>query len=255
MKSHRNLSVFLFCGSLCLFAGLHKSSWAATPPAPAQRSASESAAPPQSSSPDSSLPSEEVAIPGPLRSFLRMAAISQKITPEEVLPLLARNVVMSGYQAGKPTEFLVLVNWYMDQARELEALAGKGEVIHVSNCDDAKQLLVILGYRLAAGLRAGRSPRDRRREQGVSDHRFRIPIGRPRAGACAMASRLTLLMPLQKFPSSTSLRIGCRTRKMPTAELWTRSCAIPIWPACIGRCPAWIPKRVNSCGNPWDRRN
>src|SRR6266567_1235451 len=34
---------------------------------------------------------------------------------------------MSGYQGGKPTEFLVLVNWYMDQARELEALAGRGE--------------------------------------------------------------------------------------------------------------------------------
>lgn len=77
-----------------------------------------------------------------------MAAISQQITPEEVLPLLARNVVMSGYQAGKPTEFLVLVNWYMDQAKELEALAGRAEEIHVSNCDDAKPLLVILGYRL-----------------------------------------------------------------------------------------------------------
>ncbi|HWZ55593.1 MAG TPA: hypothetical protein VNZ63_05945, partial [Verrucomicrobiae bacterium] len=65
-----------------------------------------------------------------------------------VLPLLARNVVMSGYQGGKPTEFLVLVNWYMDQARELELLAGKAGVIHVSDCDDAKRLLVILGYRL-----------------------------------------------------------------------------------------------------------
>ena len=103
---------------------------------------------PQSSAPNDPSTPEEVSIPGPLRSFLRMAAISQKITPEEVLPLLARNVVMSGYQGGKPTEFLVLVNWYMDQARELEALAGKGQVIHVSNCDDAKQLLVILGYRL-----------------------------------------------------------------------------------------------------------
>jgi hypothetical protein len=80
-----------------------------------------------------------------------MAAISQKISPDEVLPLLARNVVMSGYQGGKPTEFLVLVNWYMDQARELEALAGRGGVIHVSNCDDAKPLLVILGYRLEQG--------------------------------------------------------------------------------------------------------
>jgi hypothetical protein len=46
---------------------------------------------------------------------------------------------------------LVLVNWYMDQARELEALAGRGGVIHVSNCDDAKPLLVILGYRLEQG--------------------------------------------------------------------------------------------------------
>jgi hypothetical protein len=55
---------------------------------------------------------------------------------------------MSGYQGGRPTEFLVLVNWYMDQARELETLAGPGEVIHVSNCADAKALLVILGYKL-----------------------------------------------------------------------------------------------------------
>src|SRR5437764_12063557 len=27
-------------------------------------------------------------IPGPLRSFLRMAAVSQKVTPDEVLPLV-----------------------------------------------------------------------------------------------------------------------------------------------------------------------
>ena len=147
--SSHHCSVFLLCGCLCVLVGFHERSWAAVPPAPAQRSGSEASRfaaivrfpmIPQ--------PAEEVTIPGPLRSFLRMAAISQKITPEEVLPLLARNVVMSGYQAGKPTEFLVLVNWYMDQARELEALAGQGEVIHVSNCDDAKPLLVILGYRL-----------------------------------------------------------------------------------------------------------
>ncbi len=148
MKSCRTLSLFLVCGSLCVLIGLCECSWGAAPPAPAQRSGSEASGPPPSSGPNDSSPAEEVAIPGPLRSFLRMAAISQKIAPEEVLPLLARNVVMSGYQAGKPTEFLVLVNWYMDQARELEALAGPGGVIHVSNCDDAKPLLVILGYRL-----------------------------------------------------------------------------------------------------------
>jgi hypothetical protein len=77
-----------------------------------------------------------------------MAAISQKVAPDEVLPLLARNVVMSGYQDGKPTEFLVLLNWYLDQARELETLAGPAGIINVATCDDARPLLVILGYRL-----------------------------------------------------------------------------------------------------------
>ena len=36
--------------------------------------------------------SNGVTIPGPLRSFLRMAGISQEAAPEDVLPLLARNV-------------------------------------------------------------------------------------------------------------------------------------------------------------------
>jgi len=62
--------------------------------------------------------------------------------------LLARNIVVSAIRNGKPTQYLILVNWYMDQARELEALAGTKGVIHVSNCEDAKPLLIILGYRL-----------------------------------------------------------------------------------------------------------
>jgi hypothetical protein len=146
MKSSRILPVFLLCGFLCALAGLQECSWGAIPPPQAKGSGSQSATSTQSSGTQGS--PEMASIPGPLRSFLRMAAISQKITPEEVLPLLARNVVMSGYQGGRPTEFLVLVNWYMDQARELETLAGPGEVIHVSNCADAKALLVILGYKL-----------------------------------------------------------------------------------------------------------
>jgi hypothetical protein len=146
MKSSRILPVFLLCGFLCALAGLQESSWGATPPPQAKGSGSQSATSTQSSG--TQVSPGMASIPGPLRSFLRMAAISQKITPEEVLPLLARNVVMSGYQGGRPTEFLVLVNWYMDQARELETLAGPGEVIHVSNCEDAKALLVILGYKL-----------------------------------------------------------------------------------------------------------
>src|SRR5574340_57463 len=47
-----------------------------------------------------SKPDRETAhIPGPLRSFARMSAISSDAVPEEVLPALARNVVTNGYQA------------------------------------------------------------------------------------------------------------------------------------------------------------
>ncbi len=140
MNFRRTLSSFLFGTFLFVLTALPARSWDGQPQPTAQNTAHTDPA-----------PSEEAPIPGPLRSFLRMAAISQKISPEEVLPLLARNVDMNGYQHGQPTEFLVLVNWYLDQARELETLAGRGEVIHVSNCDDAKPLLAILGYKLLQG--------------------------------------------------------------------------------------------------------
>ena len=94
-----------------------------------------------------------VAIPGPLRSFLRMAGISQKISAEEVLPLLARNVAVEGYQGrkdrqGTATEFLILLKRYVGQARDLVALAGPERVLRVSDCEQATPLLAILGYRL-----------------------------------------------------------------------------------------------------------
>jgi hypothetical protein len=96
--------------------------------------------------------SSNIAIPGPLRSFMRMAAISQKASPDEITPLLARNVFLLGYEGpqlkGRPTEFLVLLTRYVQQARELAALAGSEGVIHVSNCDEARPLLQILGYRV-----------------------------------------------------------------------------------------------------------
>src|SRR6478609_6291930 len=148
MKSRRTR--FAVCALLfAIVAGSNHSAWASPQRSPYPRSAPPAAGSQRSNPPsgDTST-SEEVFIPGPLRSFLRMTAISQKVTPDEVLPLLARNVVMSGYQGGRPTEFLVLVNWYMDQARELEALAGRGQMLRVSDCDDAKRLLAILGYRV-----------------------------------------------------------------------------------------------------------
>jgi len=145
MKSRLALSIHLFLASSCMLAGLSKPAWGAAPAVPASPDHQESS---QSAESTELLPSEQAEIPGPLRSFLRMAAISQKVSPEEVLPLLARNVVVSGYQNGKPTEFLVLVNWYMDQARELVTLAGREKMIRVSRCEDAKPLLSILGYKL-----------------------------------------------------------------------------------------------------------
>jgi hypothetical protein len=96
-------------------------------------------------------PEETVTIPGPLRSFMRMAAISQKVPNDEVLPLLARNVFMQGYQRGSQTEYLRLLDRYVQQARELQILAGPSEKIHVVNCDDAGTLVQILGYRMREG--------------------------------------------------------------------------------------------------------
>ena len=90
-------------------------------------------------------------IPGPLRSFMRLAAISQKVRQEDVLPLLARNVFMQGYQRGTPTEYLLLLDRYVQQARELQILAGTTNTIRVANCDDAGTLVQILGYRLREG--------------------------------------------------------------------------------------------------------
>jgi hypothetical protein len=91
---------------------------------------------------------ETVTIPGPLRSFMRMAAISQKVPNDEVLPLLSRNLFMQGYQRGTPTEYLRLLDRYIQEARELQILAGPSETIHITNCDDAGTLVQILGYRM-----------------------------------------------------------------------------------------------------------
>jgi hypothetical protein len=92
-----------------------------------------------------------VIIPGPLRSFMRMAGISQKVSPEEVLPLFAHNVFAQGYEGsrdgGRPTEFLILLSRYVHQAKELAALAPGG-TIRVSNCEEAMPLLHVLGYRV-----------------------------------------------------------------------------------------------------------
>jgi hypothetical protein len=101
-----------------------------------------------------------VTIPGPMRSFSRMAALSPDLSPQDVIGALARNVVTNGYQASnnneslEPTEYLKLVVRYLTQARELEKLAtGTDKTIHVDTCESAQtgDLLRVLGYRMRGG--------------------------------------------------------------------------------------------------------
>lgn len=97
-----------------------------------------------------------IDIPGPLRSFNRMAALSPDLPADEILPALARNVVTNGYQAAnsseglEQTEFLKLVVRYLTQARELAKLAGDAHKIQIDQCESTitGDLLKILGYRM-----------------------------------------------------------------------------------------------------------
>jgi hypothetical protein len=100
-----------------------------------------------------------IEIPGPLRSFSRMAALAPEMNPEDLLGALARNVVTNGYQAAgsnetlEQTEYLKLVVRYLSQARELDRLGGEKKVIRIETCESAEtaEILRILGYRMRGG--------------------------------------------------------------------------------------------------------
>jgi hypothetical protein len=77
-----------------------------------------------------------------------MAGISQEVLPKDVLPALARNVYVLGYRLGGVTEYLLLLQRYVSQARELQALAGPNGEIRVTSCQDAGNLLQVLGYHM-----------------------------------------------------------------------------------------------------------
>lgn len=96
-------------------------------------------------------PAETEVIPGPLRSFLRMAGISQQVPLDEVLPMLARNITLWGHENGRDTEFLVLLTRYVEFARQLQALAGADGVIRVEGCADAERVVQVLGYQFEHG--------------------------------------------------------------------------------------------------------
>ena len=107
--------------------------------------------PPASASSDTSIAvqNREFPIPGPLRSFLRMAGVSQQVSRDNVLPLLSWNVSALGFEgADRPTEFLLLLRRYVVQAKELAQLAESDGVIRISDCESARPLLRILGYRV-----------------------------------------------------------------------------------------------------------
>ncbi len=112
---------------------------------------------PQAPSPEDS--PQLIEIPGPLRSFARMAAVSSDLGPDDLLAALARNVVTNGYQAShsndalEQTEYLKLVHRYLSQARELDKLAGDKKIIEIATCEskEAGDLLRIIGYRMRGG--------------------------------------------------------------------------------------------------------
>ena len=114
-----SLSLVLFCVAV-LFQAISypvNRTTAQTPPAVNAANADQGTATPQSD--------RSITIPGPLRSFLRMAGLSQAVTAPEVLPVLAHTVVLQGYQLGRPTEFLILVRRYVRQAKELDSLGAE----------------------------------------------------------------------------------------------------------------------------------
>lgn len=130
-----------FCASVLLVAlsvGLHAAPQRAVSAQPPHLSAGSS----QDAPPATTL------IPGPLRSFQRMAGISSKASPDEILFLLAHEMTARGYQGARPTEYLIQLRLYVHQARELAAFAGPESVIRVSGCEDAHPLLALLGYEL-----------------------------------------------------------------------------------------------------------
>jgi hypothetical protein len=144
--SYRSLAVLLATLIPTISLGPHQT-WGAAPPSPAARANADKPSPG-----DTAPLSSTLAIPGPLHPFLRLAAVSRTVTPEEVLPLVSHQVVLQGYGAesrsSSPTEYLILVRRYVEQARELQALAGADGNLRVSNCNDARPLLSVIGYRI-----------------------------------------------------------------------------------------------------------
>lgn len=91
---------------------------------------------------------DSLEIPGPISSFLRMAAMSQEVPADDVLPVLARNLDLWGFYGGRPTEYLSLLQRYVHFARQIQGLSNSDGTIHITGCRGAASLLEPLGYAL-----------------------------------------------------------------------------------------------------------
>src|SRR5207302_9322710 len=87
MKSPLYVTANVLVAFLCISASFPRPLWGMPPAIASQASEAES-------------PVATATIPGPLASCLRMAAISQKVSPEEVLPFFARNDALEGFAGG-----------------------------------------------------------------------------------------------------------------------------------------------------------
>jgi hypothetical protein len=153
------ISVCAFCANVARSEPPPGSSSSPSANAPQADKAQATASANSSASSDAT---EYITVPGPLRSFLRMAGISQKATPDEVLPLLGHFVETYGFEGSKErspkaTEALVLFRRYFVQANTLASLAGPEQVIHFSTCQEARQLIADIGYKLTNGCSANPS--------------------------------------------------------------------------------------------------
>jgi hypothetical protein len=173
MRSSYRSVAFLLATLILAISLVPYKTWGATPPSPAGPALADKSSP-RAPAP----PSSPLAIPGPLQPFLRLAAVSRSVMPEEVLPLLSHQVVLQGYgsesRPSAPTEYLILLRRYVEQARELHALAGADGNLRVSNCNDAQPLLSAIGYRFLqpCGPKATLETADPRRAFTIVDSGF-----------------------------------------------------------------------------------
>ena len=194
--------------------------------------------------------SGQAIIPGPLRSFLRMAGVSQKASLEEVLPLLARNVYIQGYSGGQRTEFLTLLIRYVDQAKQLAALAGPSGIIHISNCEESLPLLDILGYRTRPNCgenNASLITADAERAFLTIDSGFPLL---ELEESLQRGKEFTYSFPDSRVPvlfTESDWTKANRSPKKETHDLVGKCCAILLSHDSIGRCLEVTPKAELTC--------